>query len=384
MTSVGSSRVFLIRNVAPGNYGGGETYQLKVGKKLKEAGFEVFIVTASRELLRVAKTNGFKVIRAPYLERQNWSGWRNILLPVYFWRQHRLKKWYCKMFKMYKPDAVNIQSRDEWIAATMAAKKLKVPVVWTDHIDFRTWVLQNVKVPGKNLIGKWVLRCAKYAEKIIMVSDFERKFFENTIGKFENVITIKNGVEDRYYEYKGIRALPESFCYVGRIVDYKGIDEMLRAFKRMQKANPKATLNIYGDGKDMAKYRKMAENIANVNFMGHTDEPLLAIAQNAVFVLPSYYEGLSMSLLDAAMMERTIIVSDVDGNPEVVKNSQMGFLVPAKNVEKLEAAMVEALDIKKARLLAKNVRKNYKEEFDFDKIFAEKMLPLYNNLKGDN
>ena len=83
--------------------------------------------------------------------------------------------------------------------------------------------------------------------------------------------------------------------------------------------------------------------------------------------------------MDAEMMGKKIIASDVDGNPEVVKNGETGLLVPAKNVKRLAEAMIYMLENKKeADEMAKNARKYYEEKFDFEKIFKEKMLPLYN------
>ncbi len=86
--------VFLIRNIEPSMYGGGETYQLILARLLSENGFEPFIVSSSRELLRVARKDGFKTIRAPYINRQIWSGWRNVLFPIYFVKIMKLRGWY--------------------------------------------------------------------------------------------------------------------------------------------------------------------------------------------------------------------------------------------------------------------------------------------------
>ena len=139
-----------------------------------------------------------------------------------------------------------------------------------------------------------------------------------------------------------------------------------------------ATLNIYGDGEDLEKYKELASKNKKIHFYGRTDQPLKAMAENEIFVLPSYREGLSLSLLDAAMMGKKIIASDVDGNPEVVIDKKTGLLVPVKNVERLAEAMVWILEHQKeAGTMAKNARKKYEEEFDFEKIFKEKMLPLY-------
>lgn len=373
-----AGNVLLIRNVAPGLYGGGETYQLKLAEMLVASGFAVYIVTSSEKLLSEAKKRKIQTVRAPYFVRQNYSGWRNILLPVYYAKIAWLRGWYKRLFKECHPWVVNIQSRDDWIAASKVAKKMGIGVLWTDHMDFRSWVLTNVDLWYKNLIGKWVVRSARWVDQIIMISDYEREFFERMVqsGKCRNLITIKNGVMDELRKYDGVSARKKSFCYVGRVVDYKGIGELLEAFSAVLQKYPDAFLNIYGDG-ELDYYKRIAGN--NVKFWGRTDAPLKAIAENEIFVLPSYREGLSLSLLDAAMMQKKIIASDVGGNPEVIRDKEDGILVPAKDVKKLADAMIWMLKNEgKAGEMAKNARKKYEKNFDLDKIFAEKMLPLYN------
>lgn len=375
-----SKKVLLVRNVRPDCYGGGESYQLLLAEELKKHDFLPVIVTSSKKLLKEAGLFGYETIRAPFCKNQNWSGWRNILRPIYYIWQIRLRKWYQKQIKKYNPVALNIQSRDDWIAATLAGKKCGVKVLWTDHIDFRTWVLKNINVKHKNFIGKWILKLAEIPEKIIMISDYEYEAFKKTIAprKFDNLVVIRNGVENLAEKYKKITPQSKSFCYVGRLIDYKGIKELIKAFKEVDDG----VLNIYGGGADAERYKKLAGNNERITFHGFTNEPLKAMAENETFILPSYYEGLSIALIEAAMMGKTIIATDVDGNPEVVKDGETGILVPAKNADALAKAMKYVLENRgAAKRLGENARKFYKENFDFDKIFEEKMLPLYNNGK---
>lgn len=371
-------RIFLIRNVPRDAYGGGESYQLELAKILQANNFDPIIVSSSKELLKNASRQKIKSIKALYLKNQNWSSWRNLLLPIYFFWQIRLYFWYKKQIKKYKPVALDIQSRDDWIAATLAGKKLKTKIFWTDHIDFRTWVLQNINQKFKNPIGKYILKLATIPQKIIMISDFERKIFEKNIKpqKLDNIITIKNGVKDKLYQYKTAKSSSQSFCYVGRIIDYKGINELIKAFELISPDFPTAKLNIFGTGPEEEKYRNLAQN-PNIIFHGYTKEPLKAIAESEIFILPSYYEGLSISLLQATMMQKTIIATDIDGNPEVVEDEKTGLLVPAKNSQKLANAMRKVLeDPKLAEELAKNARQKYKKEFNFEDTVKEKFIPL--------
>ncbi len=372
--------IFLIRNVARKNFGGGEIYQLKLAEKLKGSGFEPIIVTNSQELIGRAEKSGFKTLVPPYIRNQNWSGWRNLLLPIYFGYLWRLGRWYEEIFKYYKPELVNIQSRDDFLAGTMAARKYGIRILWTDHADFRNWVLWNVNTKYKNIIGKKIIKLSRKVEKVIFVSE---KVAEETAKmiypkQLKNTVIIENGVDDKLANYKDVSFKNNSFVYVGRVVDEKGIGELVKAFMMVVKKYPKAMLNIYGDG-EIQKFKKMCEGCDNVKFHGPTDETIRVLVENEMFVLPSYREGLSLSLLEAAMMEKKIIASDVDGNPEVVVDGETGLLVPVKNVEKLAETMLWMLEHKsQAERMAQNVRKRYEKKFNFEKIFEEKMLPLYN------
>lgn len=375
-------KVFLIRNVASEKYGGGEIYQLKLAKKLTEAGFSPVIITNSNKLLKQAKKEGYLVLVPPYSKNQNWSGYRNVFLPVYQLFQIKLKRWYEEMINLYEPKVVNIQSRDDMIAGTLAANKFNVKVLWTDHADFKNWVLWNVNNKYKNIIGKKIIKLSRNVNKVIFIS---QKIKEETIRmitpcRIENAIVINNGVEDEWDKYKDIKANPMSFVFLGRVVKEKGIRELMNGFKMVIEKYPKAILNIYGS--EEADYRDMCLGYKNIVFHGATDKPLKALAESQIFVLPSYMEGLSLSLLDAAMMKKVIIATDVGGNREVVKDNESGLLVPPGDEKELAKKMNYALENKKKALgLAKKVREIYKERYDFDEIFAKKMLPLYNGEK---
>ena len=191
-----SPKIILIRNTFPKNYGGGETYQLTLSKTLIDNHYHPIIFTSSSELLANSQKAKIESRKAPFLKFQNWSGLKNFLLPLYVLWQCYLYFWYLHQFKQFKPQSIIIQSRDDWIAATLAANRLKIQVLWIDHMDFRSWVLQNVEQKYKNLIGKKILKLANRVNRIIFISDFERHFFEKLIEKtpfrfFSNLITIK-------------------------------------------------------------------------------------------------------------------------------------------------------------------------------------------------
>ena len=275
---------------------------------------------------------------------------------------------------------LNVQSRDELIGASLAGLKCGRKVIWTDHADFRTWSLVNVDKKLKNQIGKWILRCARKVNKIILINEHERESLEKRIQplKLNNLVVIRNGLIDEYEECEKKKAEEYSFYFVGRVVEDKGIRELIKAFLKVKAKNNRAVMNIYGEGEDLVKYQEMAKNEKGIVFHGYVNEPLRIASSNEIFVLPSYHEGLSLALLNAAMMKKRIIATDIEGNREVVKDGVTGLLVPVKDIDKLAMAMEKMLrDKGRAEKMAEEVRKEFEREFNFEKIFEEKMAPLY-------
>lgn len=375
-------KIILIRNTIPEFYGGGETFQLTISRILSKNNFTPVVFTSSQKLLESTQDQKIIAQNSPFLRFQNWSGLRNFLLPIYLLWQKYLSFWYRKQFKKYQPAAIIVQSRDDLISATLAAKKMHIPVFWLDHMDFRSWVLQNVDQKYKNYIGKKILRIAKNVEKIIFISDYERKYFEELIShtkikKLKNLITIKNGAIDRYAEFEAIEPSPHSLIYLGRLEEYKGIRELIAGFSQVAEKFPEAKLHIYGTG-PLSDYCQKHSS-SQIIYHGFTDESLRKIAESEIFILPSYIEGLSLSLIDATMLGKAIITTNIDGNPEVVEDQRNGLLIPAKDSDALAQAIEKLLS--NSKLVEKfgyQSRLKYLQEFDYEKIIHEKLIPLLN------
>ena len=368
-------RVIIVRNNNVDAYGGGEMYQLLLADKLAEAGYEPVVYTSCRKLREEAKKKGIKAKTAWYCRQQNWSGIRNLLVPFYYiWQLILFFYYVCVLIKNH-PVAINIQSRDDMIAATLAGKLCRVRVLWTDHADFRNWTMENVKLRFKNVIGKTILKLARKPYKIILISKKDAEFFKGITKELElkNVEVIYNGVDD---VYEANKKMINDFYYVGRIVKEKGVYELIEAFSDISKQYPKVKLHFYGDGDDKKALEKACNK--NVVFHGFNKNAVKETAAYQYFVLPSYSEGLSLSLIEACMMQKTIITTNVGGNPEVVIDGKSGLLVPPEDVNALKKAMMTVLkDEKKSMQLSQNARKQYEKCFNFDNTFKNKMLPLY-------
>ena len=380
--------VLVIRNAARADFGGAETYSVSLSILLEKNGFSPIVVTRSNKLLAHAKENDIRTKKCWWLPYQNWSGWRNLLTPMYVLWQLVLTVQYIYIIILTKADVLHIQSRDDFIAATLAGKVLRKRVVWTDHMDLR-YVFQNIALPFRNIVGKLVFMAGKLADKIILISINEHRLVTNHFKHKEDlgdkIVIVRNGVIDSFGkdETTDDSASNFIFCLASRIVTNKGIYEAIEAFKILKKSRTselirKCLLEIYGDGPEIDRFKKFASDEPSINFHGHQQDILSKVNRSDVYILPSYQEGLSIALLEATMLGKAIIATNVDSNPEIVHDGETGLLIAPHNVKSLESAMHKLITDKSLRLkLERNARKNYLDNFNLSTIVAKEIIPLY-------
>lgn len=163
------------------------------------------------------------------------------------------------------------------------------------------------------------------------------------------------------------------FLFVGRILKDKGIIEFINAAKIVSSKYQNIKFSIVGEvGVDNPSALKRSElmrkvNKSNISFFNHTNNIKGFYAKADVFVLPSYREGLSRALLEAASMRLPLITTNVPGCKELVNDSENGVLIRPKDTRDLVNAMESMiLQSEKVRLemgeaSRKLVKRNYSE-----------------------
>jgi glycosyltransferase involved in cell wall biosynthesis len=130
------------------------------------------------------------------------------------------------------------------------------------------------------------------------------------------------------------------FLFVGRLEMLKGLQTLIPLFRRYQKSQ----LWIAGTGGYESHLRQLAEGSANINFLGYRSEQQLnALYQQAVAVIvPSlYYENFPLVTIEAFRQRTPVIVRNLGGLPEIVRESAGGFVYNSN--QELEAAMDQLL-----------------------------------------
>lgn len=375
-------RALLIRNANSFDFGGAERFVVSLAKELSADGWEATVVSHHPGIAAHAKAEGIPFIRGHWLKHQDWSGPWILLTPLYALWQLMLAVWYKQLIRQTNATVIHPQSRDDFIAATIAGKACGVRVVWTDHADLK-YVYQNVPVKFKNPVGKWINKKSRDAEAITLVSHSEEQLIRNALGQetlAKNYTVIHNGVRDRAVQpVERTKDEQKSviFGVTSRLVTAKGIGELITAFTSLP-SSLDARLWIIGDGPEAEAFKQQAAGNTHISFKGFQEDALPFLAACDVFVHPSYHEGFSISIVEAALLGKPLIACNVGGNPEIVHDDQNGLLVPAKDSEALREAM-EALasDTPLRVRLGKDARQTYLKQFKWDTIVKEKFIPLY-------
>ena len=163
---------------------------------------------------------------------------------------------------------------------------------------------------------------------------------------------------------------------VARLVREKGFIPLFAAFAQILKRFPNTVLLVIGpeepekrDALDTAIVNKYG--IQNkVLFLGERTDVIELYSLMDVFVLPSYREGLGLSILEASAMKRPVVASDIRGCREGVDDKKTGLLVPSNNPKKLAEAIIYILSHpKEAKTMGEEGRKKVEREYNQDAVF---------------
>jgi len=170
--------------------------------------------------------------------------------------------------------------------------------------------------------------------------------------------------------------------YVGRLGLRKGLFDLLAAAKIVCKKKPNAYFIIAGKGELYSLLQKriielgLKEQVILTGFLER--DKLIALYKKAtLYVLPSYYEGLPTSLLEAMSFSLPVIATSIKCNINVINSGNNGILIPARSPNSLANAIIDLLNNAELRLfLGTNGRRTVMTRFNWDHI-ANKMINYY-------
>ena len=256
-------------------------------------------------------------------------------------RDIKLFKSYKKLLRDLHPDLVITYTIKPNIYGGIACRLAKIP--YAVNITGLGSAIEN-----GGFLKKFVLALYRPALKKANVVFFENSGNRDTLVSSgvvpdrKDVVLNGAGINLDDYPYQPYpETEPMNFLFVGRVMREKGVDELFEAAKRMKdKFGNKVEFHIVGSFEESYKpIMDELEKAGIVRYHGYQTDVRRFYRMAHCVVLPSYHEGMSNVLLEAAASGRPIITTDVPGCREAVVDGESGFLCKARDADSLFAAM---------------------------------------------
>lgn len=172
--------------------------------------------------------------------------------------------------------------------------------------------------------------------------------------------------------------------FIGRLTKAKGVDVLLKAIYILkEKYQKEIKAVIVGEGCLGEKLKELVVELGidkEVKFLGVRRDIERFMKSARLFVLPSRWEGLPLTILEAMSCRMNIIATKVGGIPEVIENGEEGILISPEDPEALAKAIIELLKDEELRIkLGFNAFKKVKEKYSIE-VYTKDMLDLYKSL----
>ncbi len=217
--------------------------------------------------------------------------------------------------------------------------------------------------------------------------DFEHLVNKNYVDKKQAVLIPGSGIETEKFAPQPRPSNDKFiFLFIGRLVKIKGVEEMVIAARNILKDYKNVEFWIVGPlwlqntGKLTFTQKDLDDwQHEGIIYKGETRDVRPFIAQCNCFVLASYREGLSNSLLEAASMERPIVTTNVTGCKDVVVDGLNGILCEPQNAASLEVALRKMLALTEAQRIEMGKQGRLKVQKEYEKsIVVNKYIEQIN------
>ena len=277
-------------------------------------------------------------------------------------------------------DLVHTHNQGPQFYGSMAAKLTRTPILHTKHgQNLSNYKRRNYMDMFSSCLTDIVVSVSCDAHKICIE---KLKIPEN------KVVTILNGVNtNTYQKFKNKKQYtndrPFVIGTVARLAEEKNQKCLLEACSILMKNSISFNLKIVGDGplrKDLMFKTKCLGIDKFVEFEGVRRDIPTVMNSFDLFVLPSFTEGVSLTLLEAMSCELPIVATNVGGNSEVVIDGVTGTLVPTDNPVCLASAIMKYIKEPEICLRkGKAGRQRACESFSLSKT-SSKYLEIYKKL----
>jgi len=252
---------------------------------------------------------------------------------------------------------------------------------WTNPLYTVVEGLRNLGIdPARMELFKQTLQAA---DRIVVVHEEAKQVYSQFVAE-EKLRTIPLGVNPDLFEYNQ-RSDTQELVAIGNLRRRKGYDILFRALKSIQRSYPDVHLHVFGEGPLEDELRQQVLSLglqSNVTFHGYVDQSIVRehLSRARAFVHPSRSESFSLVRLEAMSTGCPMVVTDISGAREMVRDGEEGFVVPIESPEPIADAVMTLLDdYELTKRLGRQARQRVEEKYDWRTI-GQEYLDMYRTL----
>jgi len=269
-----------------------------------------------------------------------------------------------RLFRKEKPTIVHTHTPKAGLLGMIAGRLAGVPIrlhtvaglplmeatgnkrILLEQVEKVTYAAATKIYPNSGNLSRFVISnkfCAPSKVKVLgngSSNGIDTNFFSRTPELEADALDIRNRLS--------IPASDFIFVFIGRLVRDKGITELVEAFVRVQAIHKNARLLLVGPFEP--ELDPIPETTSHI-IKEHTQITLVGFQQDVrpyyllsdVLAFPSYREGFPNVPMQAGCYDLPLIVTDINGCNEIVINGENGIIIPPKDIDSLESAMLRLL-----------------------------------------
>jgi glycosyltransferase involved in cell wall biosynthesis len=253
-------------------------------------------------------------------------------------------------------------------AFVVPARLMGVPYVLQVHCGhFVDFYRDRLKPRGQRFL-RGLLRDAR---RVVALSDGARQAL-SSIEPGLAIDVVPNPVAVPEWQ-ASLTQGPPTVVFLGMIREAKGVFDLLRAWPEVRRAVPDARLVLAGIG-EMERARQVArdngfdESLVMPGWIGGPEKERL-LQEAWVFALPSHWEALPMSVLEAMAAGVPVVASRVGGIPDTVVDGETGLLVGTRDINRLASSLIELLTDEPRRIaMGAAARARAREQFSAEVV----------------
>lgn len=304
-------------------------FRLEFIEELLKKNYDVYIALPYGKKVSILEKKGCYFINTP-MSRHG----------VNIFCEQKLFLQYLQILNKVKPDITFTYTVKPNIYGSIACRLKKIPCVPT------ITGLGNA-IKNATILSKLVIMLYRFAFQNVQTVFFQNQenqnfFLEKGISVNRQKLVRGSGVNLELFKKLDYPSNSiTNFVFIGRIMKEKGIDEYLEAAQYIHNKYSNVEFHICGfiDGNYFEKLKQFEKN-KTIIYHGMVEDVRTILTDMHCVVLPSYHEGMSNALLEAAACAKPLLASDISGCNEIVKNNITGFLFLPRNtsslIEKIE------------------------------------------------